>query len=268
MSMSENIKWFETRQEMLLSIEKEIKETEIVLDIGCGIVPMNYFRPKLHVMVDPWKEYVDILSFRHAGDKSVLVLYSDAIEVLRQFTDNSVDSIFLLDVIEHMDKDVGRKVIQESERVANEQIVIFTPLGFMTQHMKSHESDGWGLSGTLYQEHRSGWTPDDFSSGWSCYVCENFHSNDFKGDKLDQAVGAFFAICNFEGKTIRLPGSISDIRRPLPSELKVQELQQQNAELQQQSAAWRREYEVLLNSRGMRVIRFFKRILSSVGVKI
>jgi len=264
--------YFETPQEMLLTVEQAVKETEIVLDIGCGIVPMNYFRPKLHLMVEPWKEYADILSYRHAGDKSVLVLRIEALEALRQFADNSVDSIFLLDVIEHMDKDIGRQVIQESERVANEQIVIFSPLGFMPQHMENHESDAWGLSGTVYQEHRSGWMPEDFSASWSCYVCETYHSNDFKGDKLDQTVGAFFAIRNFVGKTIRVPDKMSDLRRPLPAELKVQELEQQllkhHAELQQQSdalEALRGEYSMLLNSRGMRLVRLFKRILTTIG---
>jgi len=265
--------YFETPEDLLMSVEKAVKETETVLDIGCGIAPMNYFRPKLHMMVDPWKEYTEILSYRYSGDKSVLVLRGEALEALRQFADNSVDSIFLLDVIEHMDKAIGRQVIEESERVANEQIVIFSPLGFMPQHMESHESDGWGLSGTLYQEHRSGWTPEDFSSEWSCYVCEGFHSNDFKGDKLDQRVGAFFAIRNFEGKTICVPERISDYRRPLPSELKVCELQEQlqtqQNELKQQCdrlEALRSEHNILLNSRGMRIVRLARRILSVVGL--
>ena len=44
-----------------------------------------------------------------------------------------------------------------------------------------------GYQGQRWQEHRSGWTPDDFP-GWRCFVEEHFHKRD------GQYFGAFFAI--------------------------------------------------------------------------
>lgn len=258
--------YFDSSDELLSAVGKVVKETEIVADIGCGIVPMNYFRPKLHLMVEPWKEYADILAYRHSGDKSVIIIRTGALEALRQLADNSVDSIFLLDVIEHLEKEEGRQVIIESERVAREQVVIFTPLGFMPQHMEGSEADGWGLGGSAVQEHRSGWEPEDFSAAWSFYICKDFHSVDFKGERLDQTYGAFYAIRNFEGKTISAPGKLPDFKRPLPSELEVQRLQ---VELQQHkitNETLRFEYSALFNSRGMRMVRLFKRILRFTGI--
>ena len=222
--------YFNTPVELLAAVEKSVKETEVVVDIGCGIAPMNYFRPKLHLMVEPWKEYSDILAYRHSGDKSVIIIRTGALEALRQLADNSVDSIFLLDVIEHLEKEVGRQVIIESERVAREQIVIFTPLGFMPQHMESSQADGWGLGGSTVQEHRSGWEPEDFSAAWSFYICKDFHSVDFKGERLEQTYGAFYAVRNFEAKVISTPEKMPDFRRSLPSEQEVERLQ---GELQQ-----------------------------------
>lgn len=270
--------YFDLPDELLEAIEKVVKKTEVVVDIGCGIVPMNYFRPKLHILVEPWKEYSDILAYRHSGDKSVIIIRTGAIEALSQFADNSVDSIFLLDVIEHLEKEVGRQVIIESERVAREQIVIFTPLGFMPQHMESNQADGWGLGGSTVQEHRSGWELEDFSAAWSFYICEGFHGVDFKGERLDKPYGAFYAVRNFESKIIQLPQKMSDVRRPLPSEVEVQNITVDyerrltiaNEECERQRAIadeCRNEYYKLFQTRGLRLIRWVRKLLCITDVR-
>ena len=99
------IQYYPNESSILSSISDLVKETEIILDVGCGIVPINYFRPKLHIMVEPWKEYVDILSYRHGDDKSVLIIKLGALEALSALQTNSIDSIFLIDVIEHSKAD-------------------------------------------------------------------------------------------------------------------------------------------------------------------
>lgn len=265
--------YYETPGQLLQAAEKAIKKTEVVLDIGCGIRPMNYFRPKLHVMVEPWQEYSDILAYRHADDKSVIILRSGALNALRQLAGNAVDSIFLLDVIEHLDKNEGRLVLQESERVAREQIVLFTPLGFMPQHLENDGSDGWGLSGLTVQEHRSGWDRKDFSKLWTLYICEEFHAVDHKGRPLEQKNGAFFAIRNFDRKTIPVPEVMPDIRLQLPSEREMLRLQEeiqvernQYQALNDRCTGIESEYQTLLNSRSMRVVRAFKRVLRKMGI--
>lgn len=223
--------YFKTPGELLTALEKAVKETEVVADIGCGIVPMNYFRPKLHFMVEPWLEYSDILAYRYAGDKGVIVIRAEALEALQQFGTNSVDSIFLLDVIEHLEKDMGLKVIKECERVAREQIIVFTPLGYMPQYMGYGQADGWGLGGSSVQEHRSGWEPADFGESWSFYICENFHTADYRGELLKKSHGAFYAIRNFDVKTIAEPEKFKDIRRWLPVERELATLKNDYQEL-------------------------------------
>jgi hypothetical protein len=209
------------REDLLREVENYIHKTDTVLEIGCGIAPMNYFRPKIHVMVEPWKEYADIVSFRYKEDKSVIMLNCDALSAVSCFMDNSFDSIFLIDVIEHMDKKSGKEVIQKCERLARNQVIVFTPLGFMPQHMDREEKDGWGLSGTTVQEHLSGWTPDDFGTDWEFHVCERFHDIDFKGEPLEKVYGAFFAIYNPKKNKPEKPSMWSDIRKPLPSEIEL-----------------------------------------------
>lgn len=213
---------YQSVSDITTSIESLIKETDTVLDIGCGIVPINYFRPKLHIMVEPFEEYRNILLHRHGNDKSVIVLKCGALEALQQFGDASVDSIFLLDVIEHLEKEIGVAVIAELERVAREQVVIFTPLGFMPQHMELGEKDGWGLSGIEMQEHRSGWTPEDFSDAWEFHICDEYHTQNFRGEALGKTYGAFYAVLDPNHTPAESSLALSDIRRPLPSERELE----------------------------------------------
>jgi hypothetical protein len=182
--------------EFLEKTNQIFTESEVVLDIGCGIYPMNFYVPKLHIMVEPWKEYVEILKQRYHNDSRVLIFQSNALEFLNTLSDKSVDTVFLLDVIEHLEKEDGVSLIEEIERVASQQIVIFTPLGFMPQHVDSRKLDRWGLSGGDFQEHKSGWLPNDFSDDWMFYVCPEFHKFDDDGIKLPQPFGAFYAVKN------------------------------------------------------------------------
>jgi hypothetical protein len=218
-----NHHFYDSSAALLNRTREIVLSTDIAIDLGCGIVPMNYFRPKLHIMVEPWDEYFNILVHRHVDDKSVLPIKCEALEFLTQLPDNSVDSVFLLDVIEHLEKDVGYKLLSEIERVCRQQALVFTPYGFMPQHMEPGELDGWGLGGAKMQEHKSGWLPDDFSTGWEFHICDTFHAENFRGDALDDPYGAFFAIRNFVEKPKPQATKLSDFRRLLPSELALQE---------------------------------------------
>lgn len=172
---------------------KFIRPTGKVLDLGCGIRPMTFFRPLLHIMADVHDEYVQMLRHQYAHLPSCLVLQGDALQVLKSFPDGGLDSIFLLDVIEHLPKEVGLEMIREMERVAAVQIVIFTPLGFIPQECAEEGHDGWGLSGTAVQRHQSGWGPEDFPADWQHHVCRDFHRYNWKGEPTPP-FGAFFAI--------------------------------------------------------------------------
>lgn len=291
---------YDVPEELLLAVQKAVRETEVVLDVGCGIAPMNYFRPKLHILVEPWHEYAEILAYRYAGDKSVVILRTGAVEALEALTEGSVDSIFLLDVLEHMEKNEGLQVVRAAERVAREQVVVFTPLGFMPQRVEAGEVDGWGLSGVGVQEHRSGWTPEDFTSAWSFHICQRFHRVNHRGEPLNPPYGAFFAILNQERRTVTVPASMSDFRRPLPSEMKAARLAEDYQRLEgehqrlagecqrlegehlrlesrcrdldalctqreRDHAALQEAYEALLRSRSVRVARLARKLMGPLG---
>jgi len=258
--------YYDSPSDLLTTISKIIKETDVVLDIGCGIRPMTYFKPKIHLMIEPYQEYVDMLSYKFTGDKSAIIFCKDALLSLQDLSDGSVDSVFLLDVIEHMEKDIGRQVIQHCERVAREQIVLFTPLGFMPQCAESN-IDAWGLSGGQYQEHLSGWEPDDFKDGWHFHICKNFHNLDLKGDGVEKFYGAFFAIKNIVKTSSMTPATLDDITIPFFSVNDAEKLYYANIELQASNQNLQKSYIDLINSRGMRMIGFVRSFLNIFRLK-
>jgi hypothetical protein len=127
---------------------------DTVLDIGAGIRPFAWYKPSLHQCVEPYPVYVSLL--RRAGFE---VFSGTAEEALREGL--QAEQVLLLDVIEHMDKDMGRRVVELAKQAAIRQVVIYTPLGF-----KEQQGDAWGLGGDTWQLHRSGWTPEEFD-GWT-----------------------------------------------------------------------------------------------------
>jgi hypothetical protein len=116
----------------------------------------------------------------------------------------SVDSVFALDVIEHLEKADGLRFLQQAERVARRQIVIFTPLGFFPQSYEDPDKpDRWGMQGGYWQTHRSGWLPEDFSEDWELVCFESYHLVDQDEQPLEKPFGAIWAFRNLSDTTPR-----------------------------------------------------------------
>lgn len=150
-----------------------------VCDIGPGIRPMTIFKAARHVCIEPHGEYADVLE-----QQGFPVIRKSALEGLSLI--EPVDSVFLLDVIEHMSKEEGRQVLDLAIKKAREQVVVFTPLGFCKQEYQAGEKDAWGMNGTYWQTHRSGWMPEDFP-GWSVVTDPTFHGE--RGGALCAVLG-------------------------------------------------------------------------------
>ena len=228
----DTVQYFDNALQLTQNVKRYVKETDIVLDIGPGIYPYNVFIPKVHILVEPWGEYVEILRSRFEKDSKVLIFNCDALTFAKSLDEKSIDSAVLIDVIEHMEKEVGLQLIEELERITREQIIIFTPLGFMPQHVNLDRTDRWGLSGGEFQEHLSGWTPSDFVGSWSFYICESFHQFDDSGEPLRAPFGAFYAIKNVSSSTLqKIEPYSGTFFRKTPKDLKIEELTSDNGDL-------------------------------------
>ena len=185
-----------TTKENLSNLATEkIENVGIVLDIGCGIKPQNYILPRVHICCEPFEEYRNVLQniATQQTDRNFVVLNCDWREAIKVFPPKSVDTIFLLDVVEHLDKEEGEELLRITESISRRQIIIFTPLGYMPQEHPDG-IDAWGLNGGSWQEHKSGWLPQDFDDSWHIFACKEFHFADHNGKPFDTPYGAFWAI--------------------------------------------------------------------------
>jgi hypothetical protein len=193
-----------TWKQLLRTLRSKIERTHVVLDIGCGIQPQKMVLANVHICVEPYREYADhLLNARH--DRDYVVLNCDWEEATRVVAPGSVDSVFLVDVVEHLEKEEGRRLLNLTLPLVRRQIVIITPYGFMPQHHEDGK-DMWGLSGGSWQEHLSGWDERDFDDRWQLYVVPDRYKTDNQGNLLSTPNGYMLAILNVDGQRFEIHG--------------------------------------------------------------
>jgi len=100
------------------------------------------------------------------------------------FLSNSLDSVTLIDVIEHFEKEIAFNVLHQVEEIAAKKVIVFTPRGFFQQLGVDH----YGLGGESYQRHRSGWEVEDFQNlGYNVVIFSKYH--DQKNEAFLQVYG-------------------------------------------------------------------------------
>ena len=156
-------------KEFLDMINQLLSDSCSVLDIGCGVgETLKDFSCPIKIGVDAHRPYLENAKY---GDQ-FLKLNFKAECLSELFLPKSVDSVTLIDVIEHFEKEVAWDILRQVEEIAAKRVIIFTPRGFFEQL----EVDHYGLGGESYQRHRSGWEVEDFlNNGYNIVIFSKFH---------------------------------------------------------------------------------------------
>lgn len=137
-----------------------------VLDIGCGAA-LYWADGPLSRLVDEGKVLVTLfdvvkptsLELTRAGISRMTGL---APEDLAKFNDKSFDFVICLDVLEHLPKEDGYRVLYEMERISSGRVLIQVPNGFVWQPPSQNNQ---------HNAHISSWTPKDMRDfGWNNQV--------------------------------------------------------------------------------------------------
>lgn len=120
-----------------------------ILDVGCGkSSPLRFVSNGHLVGVDGFVPAVE--DARRLGTHDEFIV-GDVKNLTGLFGGKKFDACVALDVIEHLPKEDGWRMLDAMEKLANKRVVIFTPNGFVPQHSKDGD----------LQEHLSGWTAED-----------------------------------------------------------------------------------------------------------
>ncbi len=134
---------------LVKEIECSLRGCRTVLDVGCGNGSPLRFLPRAHLTgVDGYAPSLE--QARKAGTHDDYFL-GDVRKIGELFAGKKFDACVALDVIEHLPKEDGWRMLESMERLATRRVIIFTPNGFMPQ--KSKDGD--------LQEHLSGWTAEE-----------------------------------------------------------------------------------------------------------
>jgi SAM-dependent methyltransferase len=122
---------------------------ESLLDVGCGEhSPVRFFSSEIRMTVGVDAHAPSIEASRAAGSHDEYV-QADVTRINEHFAPGSFDCVVSLDVIEHLPKAEGERLLDAMERIARRKVVVFTPNGFLSQPPEP---------GNPHQEHLSGWT--------------------------------------------------------------------------------------------------------------
>jgi len=181
-----------SRNKMFSYAKRMAVFSESLIDIGPGINRQTLFPHHQILYADPFDQY--LLELTKKSRKQDIFLCSTALDIASMLRPDFVDSIVMMDVIEHLDKESGLSVIPKLKDSVRKQLIIFTPLGFIEQSNPG-KLDAWGLDGEVFQRHLSGWSPGDFDSDFEFLVCDDFHKVQPHQRYLESDYyGAFFAV--------------------------------------------------------------------------
>jgi len=126
----------------------QIKDCRSILDLACG-----YPSPLAPFLQNKYSEAVDLHAPATQKSQAAEIHNKyhqiNVLDIGKHFPDKSFDCVVALDLIEHLPKEDGKKLINLMENIAKKKIIIVTPNGFLPQ--KSYDNNE-------LQEHVSGWT--------------------------------------------------------------------------------------------------------------
>lgn len=159
-------------------LRTNLKDCESVLDLGCGpSSAVQFCGPfKRSVGVEAYAPYLKLAEEKKTHDELICKNIQDL-----DFPPKSFDAVIMLEVIEHMPKEMGLDVLRKAEKWARKKVIITTPNGFIAQK---------SLDGNPLQEHLSGWSVENMKQlGYESrgLAGVKFLRQEVQGDTMDNA---------------------------------------------------------------------------------
>lgn len=128
----------------VFTLQRLLRDCDTVLDIGCGgLSPVRYIDADT-CGVDADKS---LIAYAKAIGTHKKLIVLDVRKIDQYFKAKTFDAVVALDLIEHLTKKDGYRLLKSMEKIAQKKVIIFTPNGFMPQNG----------TGNKLEDHLSGW---------------------------------------------------------------------------------------------------------------
>ncbi len=145
---------------------KQIPKDNTVLDLGCGCG--NPFRDTCFpclIGIDIFRKHFDMPEY-------TATLYIDIKKIDKCVYGDEFDVVTAIDVIEHLTKDEGYKLLKDMEAIARNKVMIFTPLKWDKNEEAVKDKNCWAY-GNEHNYHKSLWCERDFTKeGYEIVQCQ------------------------------------------------------------------------------------------------
>jgi hypothetical protein len=133
-----------------LALRKALLGCESVLDVGCGpSLAMRYLGVPHAVGVEGYLPAREEARRKGTHDQ---IIHADVRDLTCHFQPRQFDACVALDLIEHLTKEDGLKLMQDLEMIGRKKVVFFTPNSFLPQ--------GHSVNDDL-EQHLSGWEAEE-----------------------------------------------------------------------------------------------------------
>lgn len=186
-------------------LKQQLKDCQTVLDLGCGpSSPLKNIRNiKYSVGVELFTPYLKLSKSQKIHTK---YLQKNILEL--DFPKNSFDAVILIEVLEHLSKQDGQKVLKLANKWAKNKVIISTPNLYFPMDQ---------VDNNPHQKHLSGWSIPELKklgfkvngvSGLKFFYksensvnhminTKNYQNIRFKPQPLFYFINAFFQIPNY-----------------------------------------------------------------------
>ncbi len=125
-------------------LKKESLDCQTILDLGCGYnSPLGCCQVSFSLGVELFEPYL-----KESQKKGLHNQYLKADVRTVDFKPKSFETVLALELLEHLNKEEGYRLIKKMESWAEKKIIITTPNGYLKQD--SYDQN-------LLQRHKSGW---------------------------------------------------------------------------------------------------------------
>lgn len=131
---------------IVVLLKRELGGCKSFLDLGCGKnSAVRYFSKEFRSAgVDAFKPDLEESRKKGIHDEYFVMDVRNL-----NFKPKSFDAVLAVDLLEHLTKKEGDKLLKDMERIAKKKVIVLTPNGFLEQ--KAYD-------GNEYHIHKSGWT--------------------------------------------------------------------------------------------------------------